>query len=441
MVVLGHVDAGKSTLVGHLLALTQAVSARDVDKLRHEAEKAGQGASALAWLLDATAGERGRGVTADVALTHFTPADGVRCALLDAPGHRDFVPNMIAGAAQADVCVLVVDGAPTAFERGFERGGQTREHAQLARALGVQRCVVAVNKMDRAGWDRERFDAIRAQLEPFLASVGFKAAETSFVPLSGLAGANLVEGTPELSAAWGGQPPPTLCLALADAARAASERRVAAGDGALPLRLPVAAAVDKHESRELGAGAAGKLAAGVAYAGQSVVVLPAGVPATVRVVRRCGAAAAAAAAGQAAEGGLSAPDAVALAAALRRGAVVAAASAPAPCARRLECRVQTLELSIPLLRGAAVTLHAGAGAAPARVARLVALHDPKTNAVTKAKPRAVAGRCAATIEVELSGAGETVVVEEYARCRPLGRVALRDGGATLAVGVVTKVLE
>ena len=191
IVVLGHVDAGKSTLVGHLLAQTGAVSARDVDKLRHQASKSGQGASAFAWIMDATEGERGRGVTADVAMTHFDAAPGVRCALLDAPGHRDFVPNMIAGAAQADVAVLVVDASPQAFERGFERGGQTREHAALARALGVSRCVVAVNKMDRAGWDCARFDAIRQQLAPYLASVGFGAKACAWVPLSGLAGDNL----------------------------------------------------------------------------------------------------------------------------------------------------------------------------------------------------------------------------------------------------------
>ena len=172
-------------------------------------------------------------------------------------------------------------------------------------------------------------------------------------------------------------------------------------------------------------------------------MLPGGVDAVVKVVRRCGAAAPAAAAGQSAEIGLSlagGADAAALGAALRRGAVVCAGAAPAPAAVRVECRVQTLELALPLLKGASATLHVAVGAAPCVVSRLVALHDPSTNEVTRARPRAVASRCAATIEVELVE-GERIVCEEYARCRSLGRLCLRDGGRTLAVGIVTKVLD
>lgn len=137
------------------------------------ARQIGKGSFAYAWVLDSTAEERSRGVTIDIAQAHFETEHKL-VTVLDAPGHRDFIPNMITGAAQADVAVLVIDATTGGFEAGFERDGQTREHAMLARSLGVTQLVVAVNKLDAMNWEQARFQNIEQRLSEFLQSTGFK---------------------------------------------------------------------------------------------------------------------------------------------------------------------------------------------------------------------------------------------------------------------------
>jgi len=178
LVVIGHVDAGKSTLMGHML-------------YEQESKKAGKASFAYAWVLDETGEERERGVTMDVGMTKFETTTKV-ITLMDAPGHKDFIPNMITGAAQADVAVLVVDASRGEFEAGFETGGQTREHGLLVRSLGVTQLAVAVNKMDQVNWQQERFQEITGKLGHFLKQAGFKESDVAFIPTSGLSGENLI---------------------------------------------------------------------------------------------------------------------------------------------------------------------------------------------------------------------------------------------------------
>lgn len=191
IVVVGHVDAGKSTLVGRLLADTGAVPGKVVAQLLKESKASGKGSFGYAWLLDEDATERERGVTTDVGTRYFS-AHGVLFTLLDSPGHRDFVPRMIEGVAAADVAVLVVDARPGEFESGFSPQGQTREHALLCRACGITHLIVAVNKMDAVGWARGRFEEIARALLPWLVAHGYKAEGVRFVPVAGLSGVNLV---------------------------------------------------------------------------------------------------------------------------------------------------------------------------------------------------------------------------------------------------------
>lgn len=192
VVVIGHVDAGKSTLMGHLLYDMDNVPQRTLHKYEQESKKLGKQSFMYAWILDETEEERSRGITMDVGASHFE-TDNKMVTILDAPGHRDFIPNMITGATQADVALLVVDATVGEFETGFELGGQTREHALLVRSLGVSQLCVVVNKLDTANWSKERFDEIVNKLRVFLKSAGFKEADVSYVPCSGLTGENLVK--------------------------------------------------------------------------------------------------------------------------------------------------------------------------------------------------------------------------------------------------------
>jgi len=173
--------------MGRLLYDLKVVDKRTIDKYRKEAEAMGKSSFALAWVLDQGTEERSRGVTIDIATNKFE-TEKTAFTILDAPGHRDFIPNMIAGASQADFAVLVIDASTGSFESGLK--GQTKEHALLVRSMGVQRLIIAVNKLDTVFWSQDRFDEISQQVSAFLTNAGFLPKNITYIPLSGLLGDN-----------------------------------------------------------------------------------------------------------------------------------------------------------------------------------------------------------------------------------------------------------
>ncbi|GFS41987.1 translation elongation factor EF1A/initiation factor IF2gamma family protein [Actinidia rufa] len=192
LAIVGHVDSGKSTLSGRLLHLSGRISQKEMHKYEKEAKLQGKGSFAYAWALDESAEERERGITMTVAVAYFD-SKRYHVVLLDSPGHKDFVPNMISGAAQADAAILVIDASVGSFEAGMDStGGQTREHAQLIRSFGAAQVIVAINKMDVVEYSKERFDTIKTQVGAFLRSCGFKDSSVSWVPLSAIENQNLV---------------------------------------------------------------------------------------------------------------------------------------------------------------------------------------------------------------------------------------------------------
>lgn len=192
LVIVGHVDAGKSTIMGHLLALRGMISNKTMHKNQNESKKAGKASFLYAWVLDETEEERNRGITIDVGQYLFETDNRV-VTILDAPGHRDFIPNMIAGATKADVALLVIDATNGEFETGFEAGGQTQEHILLLRSFGINQVAVVVNKLDNVKFSQERYLEIVDKIKKFLKQVGFKDNNTHYIPCSGLTGDNLVE--------------------------------------------------------------------------------------------------------------------------------------------------------------------------------------------------------------------------------------------------------
>merc|ERR1712005_89384 len=199
IVVIGHVDAGKSTTTGHLIYKCGGIDKRVIEKFEKEAAQLGKGSFKYAWVLDKLKAERERGITIDIALWKFeTPKYYV--TVIDAPGHRDFIKNMITGTSQADCAILIIAAGTGEFEAGISKDGQTREHALLTLTMGVRQLIVAVNKMDTTKYSEDRFNEIVKEVSNFIKKVGYNPKSVAFVPISGWHGDNMIEATTNM--AW-----------------------------------------------------------------------------------------------------------------------------------------------------------------------------------------------------------------------------------------------
>merc|ERR1712166_1610880 len=194
VVVIGHVDSGKSTSTGHLIYKCGGIDKRVIEKFEREAAELGKGSFKYAWVLDKLKAERERGITIDIALWKFeTPKYNV--TVIDAPGHRDFIKNMITGTSQADCAILIIAAGTGEFEAGISKDGQTREHALLAYTLGVKQLIVAINKMDTTKWSEARFQEIIKETSNFIKKVGYNPKTVAFVPISGFNGDNMIDNS------------------------------------------------------------------------------------------------------------------------------------------------------------------------------------------------------------------------------------------------------
>jgi len=405
--------------VGHLLHKLGRVSSQQLHKLQRESDAAGKGSFAFAWVLDEHAEERARGVTVDVAITHFeTPR--LRITLLDAPGHRDFVPAMISGAAQAEAAILVVSAVEGEFEAGFDRSGQTKEHLALARSLGVQQLVVAVNQMDRTGWSAQRYEEIASKVVAFARRTGFRdAAAVTVVPMSGLLGENLTECNEPAFRAWYTGPTLLECIDRLTPPERSVDR---------PLRLCIG---DVYKDRQAGLCIGGKLEAGVIAAGDRVTLMPANETCTVRSVLRNQERTEFACAGDNVDVVLQSVEPTSLGV----GSVLCDPAALVPLVGRLRATIVTYSLDVPLLPGQQCVLYAHNANAPAVVQQLHATLDPKTGAVARQNPRSIGEGVTADVTIAL---GHAVCLETHASLRALGRVTLRYAGRTIASGIVTQ---
>ncbi|GIY83893.1 elongation factor 1-alpha [Caerostris darwini] len=196
IVVIGHVDSGKSTTTGHLIYKCGGIDKRTIEKFEKEAQEMGKGSFKYAWVLDKLKAERERGITIDITLWKFETAK-YYVTVIDAPGHRDFIKNMITGTSQADCAVLIVAAGTGEFEAGISKNGQTREHALLAYTLGVKQMIVGVNKMDTTEppFSEARFEEIKKEVSTYIKKIGYNPATVPFVPISGWNGDNMLEAS------------------------------------------------------------------------------------------------------------------------------------------------------------------------------------------------------------------------------------------------------
>ena len=433
LVVVGHVDAGKSTLMGHLLYKLDDSLSKTLRKYEKEAERIKKGSFVFAWMLDETEEERNRGVTIDVAQSGFE-TEKRRYVVLDAPGHRDFVPNMISGTSQADIALLVVDAKD--FESGFEQGGQTKEHALLVRSLGVGRVVVVVNKMDSIDWKQERYKEIKDKIGTFLGGqVGFKKESVSWIPVSGYQGENLIE---RKEIGWYNGPCLvellgkciSVCIKGANSKDKfdVPKRPI---DG--PFRMCIADCFKGGMSGSSTVTVSGRIESGGVQIGDSVLIMPSNLVASVKSMDMNSDLVRWGVAGDTCMVTLTGVDI----SAVGSGFILCDPERPVPVTTHFQARIVTFDLTIPLIPGVPVVFHHQSLTEPGTICKLDALLDRTTGEVIKKKPRVLTKNVAALVEIKVD---RPVCVELFRDVKGLGRFTLRNESMTVAAGIVTEIL-
>ncbi|XP_074600129.1 translation elongation factor EF-1alpha (GTPase) HBS1 isoform X2 [Brevipalpus obovatus] len=421
LVVIGHVDAGKSTLMGRLLYDLGCVTKKSMHRYETDSKKIGKESFLYAWILDETDEERTRGITMDIGLFRFeTPSKSVN--ILDAPGHRDFIPNMITGASHADVAILIVDATRGEFEAGFDSGGQTREHALLVRSLGVTQLIVVINKLDNVKWSQERYNEVKNKLAPFLAKqCGFKEQDITYVPCSGFHGQNVASRSaiPELTSWYQGP-----CLLEVIDSLSEPERAVAKS-----FRLNIS---DVFKGPVSGVCVSGQIDSGTVQIGQRLIVMPNSEQAVVKAISLDEANVQQAFAGDQVALTLSGCDAANIAI----GNIVCDLNDPSPVSTRFESRILLFNLPVPLTKGFPLVLHCKNLQEQVVIKTILAQLNKSTGKVVKNKPRCLTSNTSALVELEAS---RPISLELYQDYKDLGRITLRSNGVTVAAGLVTKV--
>jgi elongation factor 1-alpha len=264
LVVIGHVDAGKSTTTGHLIYKCGGIDKRTIEKFEKDAAEMGKSSFKYAWVLDKLKAERERGITIDIALWKFS-TEKYDFTVIDAPGHRDFIKNMITGTSQADVAILVVPADVGGFEASFAKDGQTREHSLLAYTLGIKQMIVFVNKMDSTSvsYKKARYTEIVDNLKGALKKIGYKVKKIPFIPGSGFEGDNMMEKSPNMP--WYKGPCLLEALDKIKAPKRPTDK---------PLRLPLQ---DVYKISGVGTVPVGRVETGILKAGINVQFAPVGV--------------------------------------------------------------------------------------------------------------------------------------------------------------------
>jgi len=421
LVFIGHVDAGKSTISGHILYLTGNVDERTMEKFEKEAKAQNRESWKFAWALDTTDQERAKGKTEECGRASFTTATR-RFTILDAPGHKNFVPHMIGGASQADVGLLVISARKGEFETGFDRGGQTREHAMLAKTTGARQLMILINKMDDPTimgddgvWSKDRFDEIRSKLWPFLRQIGWKAGDLTWLPMSGLTGANIRDRVPLETCPWyEGEPLLDILEHLKDPDRLHES----------PVVLPIF-----ERYKEMGTVVVGKLEAGVIHPNDKLVLMPNSTEVIVDDVQLEGSEAAVAEPGDNVRlriKGVEEED-------VRPGFVLCSVGPGAvEGCRMFTARLMILEHKSIIVAGYSAVMHCHAAVEECTIERLLFELDKKGEKVKKNPRFAKPGM---TVIARMSLAAP-VCVEPYKTFPSLGRFMIRDEGQTIGVGVI-----
>jgi len=420
LVVIGHVDAGKSTATGHLIYKCGGIDKRTIEKFEKEAAEMGKASFKYAWVLDKLKAERERGITIDIALWKFESPKSV-FTIIDAPGHRDFIKNMITGTSQADAAVLIIASGQGEFEAGISKDGQTREHALLAFTLGVKQMIVATNKMDdkSVNYSEARYQEIKKEVGSYLKKVGYNLEKVQFIPISGWNGDNMIEKSSNMPWYKG----PTLLEALdqLDPPTRPVEK---------PLRLPLQ---DVYKIGGIGTVPVGRVETGIMKPGEVVTFAPANVTTEVKSIEMHHESLPEATPGDNVGfnvKNISVKD-------IRRGFVCGSAKTDPPKeAESFTAQVIVLNHPGQISNGYAPVLDCHTSHIACKFSEMLSKIDRRSGKELEKEPKAIKSGDAAIVKMIPQ---KPLSVEVFTEYPPLGRFAVRDMRQTVAVGVIKAV--
>ena len=420
LIVTGHIDNGKSTTMGHFLMDLGVVDERTIAAHATESEKTGKGDTfKYAWVMDNIKDERERGITIDLAFQKFeTPK--YFFTLIDAPGHRDFIKNMITGASEADAAVLVLSAKEGETDTAIAAGGQAREHAFLLKTLGVNQLIVAINKMDDNSYSEDAYKAAKEKGEKLIKSVGYKADQVPFIPVSGWKGDNLVKKSENMG--WyGGK---TLLEAFDDFA-------VPDKPTGKPLRVPIQ---DVYTITGVGTVPVGRVETGTMKPNDKIIVMPSGATGEIKSIETHHTQLPSAEAGDNIGfnlRGIEKKD-------IKRGDVLGTPDAPPRVAKEFKAQIIVIHHPTAIAPGYTPVMHCHTAQVAATVTEFVSKINPATGASEEEGPKFLKVGDSAIVKVRPVRPTPIETFQEYPE---MGRFALRDMGATIAAGVVKEITE
>lgn len=438
IVVIGHVDSGKSTSTGHLIYKCGGIDKRTIEKFEKEAQEMGKGSFKYAWVLDKLKAERERGITIDIALWKFE-TEKYYVTIIDAPGHRDFIKNMITGTSQADCGVLIVAAGIGEFEAGISKNGQTREHALLAFTLGVKQLIIGVNKMDSTEppYSEARFGEIKKEVENYIKKIGYNPKTVPFVPISGWHGDNMIE--PSVKMGWykgwskeatkehpGGKAEGKTLLEALDAIQPPKRPTDK------PLRLPLQ---DVYKIGGIGTVPVGRVETGIIKPGMVVAFAPSSITTEVKSVEMHHTAMPEAEPGD--NVGFNVKNVSVKE--IRRGNVAGdSKSDPPKAAESFNAQVIVLNHPGQIGNGYAPVLDCHTAHIACKFKEIIEKIDRRSGKSLEEKPQSVKSGDAAIVMMVPQ---KPMCVEKFSEYAPLGRFAVRDMRQTVAVGVIKDVVK